>query len=88
MKFIRNRQKQIDEIYVVSIYEVPDSTSRSEYGVWNMLECLNDRQKKVIVLRYFYGYSDAEIGEIIGITRQAVNKLHRKSLKILKNEID
>lgn len=85
---IRNRRKQIDEIYVVSIYEVPDCTSRLEYDIWNMLESLNDRQKTVIVLRYFYGYSDIEIGEKLGITRQAVNKLHRKSIKILKRETE
>lgn len=45
---------------------------------------LSERQKATIILRYIYGYSDTEIAERLGITRQAVNRLERRGLSILK----
>ena len=45
---------------------------------------LNERQREAITSKYIYGYSDAEIAEKLGITRQAVNRLERRGLEILK----
>lgn len=45
---------------------------------------LNERQRESLILKYIYGYSDAEIAERLGITRQAVNRLERRGLEILK----
>ena len=48
------------------------------------MSLLSERQKTAITLRYIYGYSAAEIAEKLGITRQAVNRLERRGLSILR----
>ena len=45
---------------------------------------LNERQRAALTLRYLYGYSDTEIAEKLGITRQSVNRLERKGLSVLR----
>ena len=52
------------------------------------MKSLNSRQRSAIILRYIYGFSDTEIGERLGITRQAVNRLQRKSLNILREVLE
>ena len=51
-------------------------------------ECLalvSDTQKKILVLRYFYDYSDYEISEKLHISRQAVNKARKKAIDKIRN---
>ncbi len=52
-----------------------------------LLDMLSDKHKKVIIAKYIYGYSDAEIGTSLGISRQAVNKLKNKALEQLRAQI-
>lgn len=46
---------------------------------------LSMRQREAIILRYIYGFSDSQIAERLGITRQAVNRLERRGLKSLRD---
>ena len=48
------------------------------------LRLLSAQQRKAIVLRHIYGFSDAEIADRLGITRQAVNRLGSRGLKTLR----
>jgi RNA polymerase sigma factor (sigma-70 family) len=52
------------------------------------LNLLSTQQKNVIVYKYIYGFSDAEIGEIFNISRQAVNRLKNRAFEILKKYYD
>lgn len=45
---------------------------------------LSERQKKILSYRYFYDYSDAEIADILLISRQAVNRIRNRGLDILR----
>ena len=48
------------------------------------LNGLSTKQKDVIVYKYIYGFSDAEIGEIFNISRQAINRLKNRAFETLK----
>lgn len=48
------------------------------------LERLTELQKQVILLKYFYGYSDIEISKKFKITRQSVNKIKNRAIGILR----
>ena len=58
--------------------------SESSLTLRDGIKLLNERQRESLILKYIYGYSDAEIAERLGITRQAVNRLERRGLEILK----
>lgn len=52
-----------------------------------LIKTLPNKHRIVIISKYIYGYSDAEIGTSLGISRQAVNKLKNKALEKLKLQI-
>ncbi|KAA8666397.1 sigma factor-like helix-turn-helix DNA-binding protein [Clostridium sp. HV4-5-A1G] len=41
--------------------------------------------KKVIIKKFFYGFTDTEIGKQLSISRQAVNRLKNRALERLRN---
>lgn len=45
---------------------------------------LSEKQKMIIVYKYIYGYSDFEIAVLLGISRQAVNRLKNRALLCLR----
>lgn len=49
------------------------------------LKMLSDRQRQAVIGRYIYGFSDAEIAEMLCITRQAVHGLELRALSILRS---
>lgn len=57
-------------------------------SIKDYMAVLNEKEKSVTVLRYIYGYSDAEIGVKLGITRQAVCSIRRKALAKMRREIE
>ncbi|MFR5267319.1 sigma-70 family RNA polymerase sigma factor [Clostridium sp.] len=53
----------------------------------DLISRLNTREKEIITYKFKNNYSDIEIGNILGISRQAVNKSLNKSLNKLKKEV-
>lgn len=55
----------------------------SEYILWLLSE-LSDIQKKVIVGKYIYNYSNIKLSKVCGISRQAIFRHKKKALEIIK----
>ncbi|WP_313340751.1 sigma-70 family RNA polymerase sigma factor [Sedimentibacter sp.] len=51
------------------------------------LSYLTELQKKIIILKYVYGYSDNEIANSLRISRQAVNRAKNRGLNAIKEAI-
>ncbi len=51
---------------------------------YNYLQYLTNLQKKIILLKYIYGFSDQEIAKSMGISRQAVNRAKNRGISIIK----
>lgn len=83
----RKMVHQPEEIGLESLGELPQATYEENNSTWEYLEFLNERQKNVILMKYYYGFSDVEIGKKMGISRQAVNKINRKAIEIIYNQI-
>ncbi len=52
--------------------------------IYDLLSRLSKKQREIIVLEYFYGYKDREIGNKLNVSRQAVNKQKNSALKKLR----
>lgn len=50
------------------------------------LSKLNPLDREIIILYYWWGYRDTEIGEIINISQQLVNYRRNKVIKHLRKE--
>ena len=55
--------------------------------VKSALEYLDDTEKKVIDYRYFYGYTQEEVAEILGLNQVKVSRLETSSKKKIKEYI-
>lgn len=48
---------------------------------------LKEDDRKIILLYYWWGYTDAETGEIMGLSQQVVNYRRKKAINIIKEKI-
>jgi len=53
-----------------------------DYISW-LLSGLSDMQKKIIIGKYLYNYSNIKLSEICGISRQAVSRQRKKAIEII-----
>lgn len=52
-----------------------------------LISLLPLKQREVVIYKYMYDYSDVEISKIMGISRQAVNRLKNRALCSLREYI-
>ena len=55
--------------------------------IQKLIEDLNDREKQIIVLRYFKGKTQNEVATILGITQVQVSRLEKKILSNMRRKI-
>src|SRR5688572_12774825 len=77
-----------------SMEGVPDVTDSDHIGarvehdaMWTHLQALPARQRAVLVLRYYEGFSEAEIAETLGFTRGTVKSHASRGLAALRGRI-
>ena len=49
---------------------------------------LTEKRREVLLLRYYLGYSDEEIGKMCSISRSAVFRRRKIALRLLRQEMD
>ena len=71
---------------------VPDE---SDYGIpeqlielRSALACLSNRQRMVVVLRYFADLPDAEVAETLGVKPATVRSLAHRAMAVLRKELE
>jgi RNA polymerase sigma-70 factor (ECF subfamily) len=71
---------------------IPTSTFDDEilrkFRVRELLSRLDDDEREIILLQYYYRYSTAEIAEILGITGAAARKRLSRALRKLRATLD
>ncbi|WP_313341486.1 sigma-70 family RNA polymerase sigma factor [Sedimentibacter sp.] len=84
LKIIRNGKRELNtEILPEKSYISDEDSMYLRYAVNNLPEDL----RKIVVLRYFGGYTISETAEILEIPEGTVSTRTRKALEILKVEI-
>lgn len=53
----------------------------------NAIEKLDDRSKKIILLRYYKGRTQTQVAKILGITQVQVSRIEKKILSEMKQAI-
>lgn len=77
-----------------TIYVMDQVSDHSDDGNWvdeislrEALSKLNDREKKIIALRFFKGKTQVEVSKEIGISQAQVSRLEKGALAKVKGEI-
>lgn len=86
----RERGRKVAEIHSLEMIHAAERIAELEpmINTKEYINVLNSKEKNIIVLRYVHGYSDAEIGIKLGITRQAVCSTRRRALEKMRREIE
>ena len=76
-----------DTLYVMD--QVSDKKNREENWVEELsleaaMERLNERERRIITLRFFEGKSQMEVAEQIGISQAQVSRLEKNALKTMR----
>ena len=56
--------------------------------VRDAVAALSERYRRVVVLRYFLGYSVAEVAEVTGLTASAVTSTTHRAMQVLRSRLD
>lgn len=79
-----------DELLLVDQIGDPKNTEESwteKVALLSALSNLEEREKKIIYLRYYEGKTQTEISEEVGISQAQVSRLEKSALKEIKNNI-
>lgn len=58
-------------------------TADAKLLIKEMLKLLSKKQRDIIIYKYIYGYSDTELGALLNISRQAVNRLKNRAVEAM-----
>lgn len=78
-KIQKNKSLNSEDLCLDSIFKMEISHTLKTY--------CSDKQIRVFTLKFYYGYSDVEIGNMLGVSRQAVNRMLNRVLKIFKEQM-
>ena len=80
------RRRVPTPVAVVPERPLPDAAASYDEttAMWQALEGLTERQRAVLVLRYYEGCTDEEIAELVGCRRATVRSLAARGLAVLR----
>ncbi len=55
--------------------------------IYENINQLKEKYRQIILLYYWWGYKDMEIGKILGLSQQVVNYRRKIATKIIKEKI-
>ncbi len=59
----------------------------NKIAVQKMIEKLNDREKKIILLRFYKDKTQSEVAKILGVSQVQVSRIEKKILEGMKREL-
>jgi len=78
------RRRSSTEVLTATDLDRPVTDDPAPDGLWSLLAELPHRQRVVLVMRYYLGYSDAEIAATLGCRRGTVRSLASRALAELR----
>jgi len=90
-EFIRLSKAKNKEFQILELDEwYYEELTYNEYDKLEIVELLNHlriRERQIIILKYWFGYSDIEVGSRMNVTRQTVNRIVNSSLETLRRYV-
>lgn len=76
-----------DTLYVMD--QIRDKKNKEELWIEHLslsdaMKKLNDREREIIVLRFFEGKTQMEVAQIVGISQAQVSRLEKNALRVMR----
>ncbi len=79
--------KNDDGRELIDVIAQPYAEAETRILIENMLDTLSERDKKLVILRYFKGKTQSETAKLLDISQVQVSRCEKKILKKLRAEI-
>ena len=79
-----------DSIYVMDQIKDNSNTEErriEEYALWDSMKKLSERERNILLLRFYRGKTQMEIASEIGISQAQVSRLEKGALERIKKEL-
>ena len=87
-KHINNKDgKSISLLDTLSTEKNEEETITNKLAIGQLIKDLNDREKEIILLRYYKEKTQAQVAKILGISQVQVSRLERKILENMKRKM-
>ena len=88
-EYIRFSKRQKERISILQplngeMTYVSHSNMEEQLDINDLLHHLSQYQRNILILKYYYGYAEQEIGDKLHVSKQAVNKQKHQALHTLK----
>jgi DNA-directed RNA polymerase specialized sigma subunit, sigma24 homolog len=85
---LSKKHSRIQTVYIDdNPLDEPADYDNSDLIFLDLVSCLTPLQQKIILEKYYYCNTDAEIASNLQITRQSVNRAKNRALSILKKAL-
>lgn len=84
---IQKNGKDINLIDRLSINKNEEEILTNKIVVNELIKSLDERDRKVILLRFFKEKTQAQVAEILGVTQVQVSRIERKILNRMKRKL-
>lgn len=74
-------------LHTIAVTTVTAQTNIDTIGIRDLLQALNEDQRKILDLMYFKGYTQAEVSESLGMPLGTVKTKTRAALQLLRSMI-
>lgn len=81
------RRRSVEDRYRPVALENPSEIPERLIELRSALDCLSDRQRIVVVLRYFVDLPDDEIAQTLDVKPSTVRSLAHRALAVLRREL-
>lgn len=87
-KHINNKDgKSISLLDTLSIEKNEEETITNKLAIGQLIKDLKDREKEIILLRYYKEKTQAQVAKILGISQVQVSRLERKILENMRRKM-
>ena len=87
-KHINNKDgKSISLLDTLSTEKNEEETITNKLAIGQLIKDINDREKEIILLRYYKEKTQAQVAKILGISQVQVSRLERKILENMRRKM-
>ncbi|HAT4299644.1 sigma-70 family RNA polymerase sigma factor [Clostridium perfringens] len=88
-KFSKKTKNEYNYEFDFSFFKASDlNEPNTDIFVYDLIDKLSEKERKIIKYKYIHGKSDVEIGNLLNFSRQHVNQIKNRALKNLKKFLE
>lgn len=84
----KNKQKAVEKIVNGTINVFEEASPFSEENFLNLIQQVNANYQELLILKYYYGFSEKEIAEILMTSSNNVKQTLYRARKALKKQME